>query len=139
MTIAYTDYKNYPHGFRRSGDYSIKEAERIEKFGHLLQQLASAQKKPTNAQEKSYVAQLSGKAEVTDPEVAAWIKYQKKISESKQYFPLCSTPSEDEVIVKKSAIVDDVDGGDGVDGDVDVDVDVDGAPGEDDDLEIEET
>ena len=136
MTIAYTDPKNYPHGFRRSGDFSIRESERLEKFGHLLSQLASGAKKPENATEKSYIAQLTGKTEASDPEVLAWIKYQKKISQSKQYFPLCSTPSENDLPIKKSASS--ADDADDMDGD-DVDVDLNDSLEEDeDDIEAEE-
>lgn len=133
MAITFTDYKNYPHGFRRSGDYSIKDSERLERFGHLFQQLLTGAKKPENPAEKAYLAQLSGKAEAS-PEVQAWNKYQKKISESKQYFPLCSTPTDEaEISVKKVA---GVDGGD----DADIDVDVgDPLEDDDDDMEIEET
>jgi uncharacterized protein len=137
MTIAFTDYKHYPHGFRRSGDYSIKEADRIERFGHLFQQLQSGEKKPSGAEEKEFLKQLTGKSPVTAPEVMAWNKYQKKISESKQYFPLCSTLLDgDTPIAKKSVAGDDV-----VDGDADdIDVDTDASlEDDDDDVDIEET
>ena len=138
MTIIFSDKKNYPHGFRRSGDFSIKESERLEKFGHLFTQLLTGQKKPANAEEKNYLAQLSGKSEASDAEVQAWIKYQKKISQSKQYFPLCSTPSEDELPSKKSSSANS-DDDDSLDSD-DVDMDVDGSMEEDeDDVESEET
>lgn len=138
MTIAFTDYKHYPHGFRRSGDYSIKEAERLERFGHLFQQLQTGEKKPVGNEEKEFLKQLTGKSPVTAPEVLAWNKYQKKISESKQYFPLCSTLIEDVPAAKKSSAVDDVVDGDSDDVDIDVDADA-TLEEDDDDIEIEET
>lgn len=134
MTIIFSDIKHFPHGFRRSGDFSIKESDRLERFGTLFQQLSSGTKKPETAEEKEFFNQLTGKTPVTAPEVLAWNKYQTKISQSKQYFPLCSTPSEAEVGLAKKAV--------GAESDevADIDVDVDDPlEDDDDDMEIEET
>ena len=136
MAKIYTDYKHYPHGFSRSGDFTIKETERIERFGCLMKDLMTGSKTPSNDLEVSYLAQLSGKVEVTSLEVIAWNKYQNKISEPTKYFPLTSTTRETEPKAKASkAAVDDADIEDGDDEGIELEADIEGVDVEDDEDE----
>lgn len=138
MSTTFTDFKNYPHGFRRSGHFSIKDSDRIEKYGTQFQQWLSGASKPSSAEENAIYNQLTGQAETTAPEVLAWQKYQAKISESKQYFPLCSTPTDlDDVVAKKSSGGGDDDSDSSDADDISVD-EVDPMEDDGDDLEIDE-
>jgi hypothetical protein len=130
MAATFKDLKNYPHGFQRSGDFSIKEADRIQRYGLLFQQLTVGNKTPETAEEKDFYDQLNGNTAITSPEILAWHKYLKKISAPKQYFPLCSTPHD--IDDKKSK------GSNDDDADDDMDVDVSDPLEDDDDMELED-
>ncbi|OCL27517.1 DUF413 domain-containing protein, partial [Gilliamella sp. wkB171] len=59
------DNKNYPRGFSRHGDFTIKEAQILEKHGYAFKDLDTEIRKPVTAEEKSFVAVCKGKKEPT--------------------------------------------------------------------------
>ncbi|RIY33251.1 hypothetical protein CJP74_02160 [Psittacicella melopsittaci] len=87
----YYDDKNYPHGFSRSGDYTIHESEVLEDFGTRLSALATGKAQPQTDLEKHFVDV------VANPEDFAgelsfiektWLKYQRLITEVKRVYIL---------------------------------------------------
>ncbi|MFC6277346.1 DUF413 domain-containing protein [Psittacicella hinzii] len=85
----YFDDKNYPHGFSRSGDYTIKEAEALENYGSRLTRLANGTVEPENEVEKHFVAVVADQS-IEDKTFIekTWLKYQRLITEVKRVYIL---------------------------------------------------
>ena len=46
VTRRYFDDKNYPRGFSRHGDFTIREAQTLEQFGQACLALELGERKP---------------------------------------------------------------------------------------------
>lgn len=46
VTRRFFDDKNYPRGFSRHGDYTIRESQTLEQFGQACLALESGERKP---------------------------------------------------------------------------------------------
>ncbi|OCL21894.1 DUF413 domain-containing protein [Gilliamella sp. wkB171] len=82
------DNKNYPRGFSRHGDFTIKEAQILEKHGYAFKDLDTEIRKPVTAEEKSFVAVCKGKKEPTTEFEKAWLKYLSRINKPKRFHTL---------------------------------------------------
>jgi len=60
MKKPFNDFKNYPYGFARSGDFSIRESELLAKHGSLIAALMSGELEPESAEEQSLLAVARG-------------------------------------------------------------------------------
>lgn len=68
-TNRYFDNKHYPRGFSRHGDFTIKEAQLLERHGHAFNDLDLGKREPVTEEEKLFVAVCRGEREpVTDAE-----------------------------------------------------------------------
>lgn len=88
VTRRFFDDKNYPRGLGRHGDFTIKEAEILGKYGEALKELSSGKRKPTTKEEKNFVACCKNKR---DPETLiekVWHKYQLKTSSNRRVYTL---------------------------------------------------
>ena len=47
VTRRFFDDKNYPRGFSRHGDYTIKESQVLEQYGQAFKALDLGERKPT--------------------------------------------------------------------------------------------
>ena len=56
MLLVVFDDKNYPRGFSRHGDYTIKESQALEQYGQAFKALDSGERKPATKEEKEFVA-----------------------------------------------------------------------------------
>ncbi|RIY34434.1 hypothetical protein CKF54_00620 [Psittacicella hinzii] len=86
----YYDDKNYPHGFNRSGDYTIKESQVLENYGTRLSLLATGEVQPANDVEQHFVDVITNPddfAEISFIE-KTWLKYQRLITEVKRVYIL---------------------------------------------------
>ena len=54
------DDKNYPRGFSRHGDYTIKESETLEQYGQAFKALDSGERRPVTDEEEAFVAFCKG-------------------------------------------------------------------------------
>ena len=52
VTRRFFDDKNYPRGFSRHGDYTIKESQVLEQYGQAFHALDLALREPVNALRK---------------------------------------------------------------------------------------
>lgn len=80
---VFSDPKNYPYGFSRSGDFSISESQALSAYGVLIAALVDGHIAPQNDEDNAYLAAAHG---VTNPETTAqraWLKYQKRINRPK--------------------------------------------------------
>ena len=72
------DDKNYPRGFSRHGDYTIKESDTLEQYGQAFKALDSGERSPVTDEEKAFVAFFE----------KTWNKYRTRISSTKRVYTL---------------------------------------------------
>lgn len=74
-TKLFTDRVKFPYGFKKSGDFSISEAELLSYYGFTLFKLEQGEIKPETADEKHFLAVVKGKATATTLLEKTWLKY----------------------------------------------------------------
>lgn len=79
----FSDPKNYPYGFSRSGDFSISESKALNEYGSLIAALVDQQIAPSDEQDKQFLASALGQTEPQSIAERAWLKYQKRINRPK--------------------------------------------------------
>lgn len=82
------DDKNYPRGLKRSGNFSLVEAELLEKYGVALTALSSGNRLPVTEEEQHFVDVCSGNAIVGNAIEKVWLKYQNIVLTPKQFHTL---------------------------------------------------
>jgi uncharacterized protein YifE (UPF0438 family) len=92
-TKPFIDRQKFPYGFKKSGDFSISEAELLSAFGRTLLALESGELTPENEEEEHFVAFISGRVEATSPVERAWAKYVKLARGKKHFYTLHSSAS----------------------------------------------
>ncbi|WP_392565784.1 DUF413 domain-containing protein [Utexia brackfieldae] len=94
------DNKNYPRGFSRHGDFTIKEAQLLEKFGQAFSELDSGKREPVTTEEKVFVSVCRGNQMPATENEKTWVKYMARINKPKRFHTLSGgkpqiDPSED--------------------------------------------
>ncbi|MBC9129840.1 DUF413 domain-containing protein [Frischella sp. Ac48] len=82
------DNKNYPRGFSRHGDFTIKESQLLEKYGCAFKDLDNEVRKPVTADEKSFVSVCRGSKEASNEFEKVWLKYLHCINKAKKFHTL---------------------------------------------------
>lgn len=82
------DDKNYPRGFSRHGDYTIKESQALEQYGQAFKALDAGERKPVTDEEKAFVAFCKGEREAETFLEKTWDKYRSRISSTKRVYTL---------------------------------------------------
>ena len=82
------DDKNYPRGMKRSGDFTLAEAEALEQYGVALMALSSGNRQPITEEEHHFVEVCRGNTTVGSTIERAWLKYQNIILTPKQFHTL---------------------------------------------------
>ena len=85
MTKRFKDLKNYPRGFKRSGDFNLKEAEILESKGCLFLELEKKEIKPKTKEEISFIKVCFGEKSPQTLAEKVWSKYKKQITKKKIY------------------------------------------------------
>lgn len=111
----FTDPKNYPYGFSRSGDFSINESKALSQYGSLIAALVDGVIEAENDEDRGYLEAAFAKKQPESIAERAWVKYQKRISRPKMASIYGNKPTR---------IADD-DEHDAVDDDSEIEVDVD--------------
>ena len=86
-------YSGFPYGFRKSGDFSIPEADVLSAYGKTLAGLESGELSPENAEEQHFIAVLKGEQQASSLLEKAWLKYIKLARNRKQFYTLHSSAS----------------------------------------------
>jgi uncharacterized protein YifE (UPF0438 family) len=87
-TSRFFDNKNYPRGFSRHGDFTIKEAQLLERHGAAFNDLDSGKRQPVTDEEKLFLDVCRGvRQPVTDAE-KVWSKYVSRIRRPKKFHTL---------------------------------------------------
>lgn len=80
---VFSDQKNYPYGFARSGDFSINESRALSQFGALIAALVDGHLQPETDEDHGYLQAAHGQKEPENIVERAWLKYQKRINRPK--------------------------------------------------------
>ncbi|WAJ69938.1 DUF413 domain-containing protein [Catenovulum adriaticum] len=83
LSRIYDDPKNYPYGFRRSGDFSITESDALSRYGCLLNALYKGEIDPSDEQDHRFLSIMRGDTQATKTEELAWLKYQSRLNRPK--------------------------------------------------------
>jgi len=89
----FVDRRKFPYGFKKSGDFSISEANILTTYGSTLLGLESGDLKPETADEKHFVKFVNGKAQASGSIEKTWAKYVQLARGRKQFFTLHSSAS----------------------------------------------
>lgn len=87
-THRFFDNKNYPRGFSRHGDFTIKEAQLLERLGYAFNELDLGKREPATDEEKLFVAVCKGEREPTTDAEKVWSKYLHRIRRPKRFHTL---------------------------------------------------
>lgn len=88
VTRRFFDDKNYPRGFARHGDYTIKEAQVLEQYGQAFRALELGERKAKTAEEKAFVSFCKGKRAAESFFEKTWQKYRTLTSTNKRLYTL---------------------------------------------------
>ncbi|EKE84541.1 DUF413 domain-containing protein [Idiomarina xiamenensis] len=79
----FNDFRNYPYGFARSGDFSIRESDALTQYGCLISAMLDGQYVPTSAEDVALLAAARGENAPQTAVEKAWAKYQARINRPK--------------------------------------------------------
>ncbi len=82
------DNKNYPRGFSRHGDFTIKEAQLLERHGYAFNELDMGRREPLTDEETQFVAVCRGEREPSTEAERVWAKYTSRIKRPKRFHTL---------------------------------------------------
>jgi len=85
--IKFYDDVNYPRGFSRSGDFSIKEAELLENSGYIIKKLVNKEMSPENEEQEHFLQVIAGNAEPLYLTERVYLKYLNLLEKKKSFVP----------------------------------------------------
>ena len=89
----FIDRLKFPYGFRKSGDFSITEADLLTKYGKTLLSLESGELSPESDDESHFVDFVNGKVPAENSVEKAWAKYVRLARGKKHFYTLHSSAS----------------------------------------------
>ncbi|WP_114194966.1 DUF413 domain-containing protein [Edaphovirga cremea] len=87
-TNRFFDNKFYPRGFSRHGDFTIKEAQLLERYGYAFNELDLGKRQPVTDEENQFVAVCRGEREPETEAEKVWSKYVTRIRRPKRFHTL---------------------------------------------------
>lgn len=85
----FNDFKHFPRGLRRSGEFTVAEADSLEKNGTAMLALYQGTLIPRDEVEAAFVEQVKSGAAGANPHAKVWFKYLKVIG-PKRVHRLCT-------------------------------------------------
>ena len=79
----FNDFRNYPYGFARSGDFSIRESDALLHYGCLITALLAGDIMPETQEDQALLAVAKGEKPAETDVEKAWAKYQGRINRPK--------------------------------------------------------
>lgn len=86
----FSDMKRFPYGFKKSGDFSISEAETLAAFGETLNGLESGLLMAESEDELHFLQVMRGQVAVQSSVEKVWLKYAQLSRTRKAFFTLHS-------------------------------------------------
>lgn len=97
VTRRFFDDKNYPRGFARHGDYTIRESQALENHGLAFLELDKGTRQPVTEEEQQFVAFCRGERPAETFFEKTWDKYRSRISRTKRVYTLSGVLANDSV------------------------------------------
>ena len=85
----FNDFKHFPRGLRRSGEFTVAEADSLEMYGTAMLALYQGNLTPRDDVESAFVEQVKSGAAGANPHAKVWFKYLKVIG-PKRVHRLCT-------------------------------------------------
>ena len=85
----FNDFKHFPRGLRRSGEFTVAEADSLEKYGTAMLALYQGNLAPRDDVESAFVEQVKSGEAGANPHAKVWFKYLKVIG-PKRVHRLCT-------------------------------------------------
>ncbi len=79
----FNDFRNYPYGFSRSGDFSIRESDELTHYGCLITAMLNGEFKPVLKEDVELLAACRGEQAPATAVAKVWAKYQARIHRPK--------------------------------------------------------
>lgn len=95
-TNRFYDDKNYPRGFSRHGDYTIRESDILESYGQAFLDLELGKREAINAEEEAFVAVCKNERVAETIFEKTWIKYRSRTNHKKRVYTLSGQDSSSE-------------------------------------------
>ena len=89
----FIDRAKFPYGFKKSGDFSIPEADLLTRYGKILLELETGALQPESEDEKHFVAFTSGSVPAENALEKAWQKYVQLARGKRHFYTLHSSAS----------------------------------------------
>jgi len=83
LNSVFSDSKNYPYGFARSGDFAIAESKALSQYGRLIWALVNGKIEASCAEDEALLAVARGEKPPETAAERAWEKYQIRINRPK--------------------------------------------------------
>lgn len=77
-TCEFYDAVNFPHGFRRSGEFTMAESDILSRCGYTIKQLINKKMVPENEAHQRIIDLTDGQIEAVSNVEKAWSKYLSK-------------------------------------------------------------
>lgn len=87
-TNRFFDNKFYPRGFSRHGDFTIKEAQLLERYGFAFNELDLGKREPVTPEETQFVDVCRGQRAPTTEAERVWSKYTARIKRPRRFHTL---------------------------------------------------
>lgn len=100
---VFYDSRRFPRGFSRSGDFSLKEAELLTRYGALLNDLTQGRMAPANPAQARLVEVTQGQTTAESALEKVWDKYLSKTSRPTIRYSCAMSSSEGETYVDDSS------------------------------------
>lgn len=85
----FNDFKHFPRGLRRSGEFTVAEADSLEKYGTAMLAIYQGNLAPRDEVETAFAEQLKAGEAGSNPHAKVWFKYLKVIG-PKRVHRLCT-------------------------------------------------
>lgn len=92
----FNDFQHFARGIRRSGNFTIRESEILEKCGSTMMDLYNGVREPADEIEKEFVEQLKSEDVITNPKAKIFKKYLNVIK-PRHLHRLCSVGNDEEL------------------------------------------
>lgn len=92
-TKPFADRAKFPYGFRKSGDFSITEADLLTRYGNTLLALEQQQLTPQTLDETHFVEVMQGIQAAHTVLEKAWLKYVRLARGKRHFYTLHSSAS----------------------------------------------
>ena len=93
---AFYDDQSFPYGFKRNGDFTIKEGEILKSIGRSLMALAKGEQAPMTEEEARFVQVAQGELPAESVVEKVWIKY-RTLAKGRTFFGVTGNPNKSQL------------------------------------------